>query len=423
MNHVMDRPIRPAWWRNKYWTWLVVVTGMVLLGIVTATTFQATSSRALHMPLVMVTIARVTRGTFHDFVPLKATVTALDTTYLDALEGGRVERILAQAGDEVVAGQPLVELSNTELELDVLDREGRLIESITQLQAYQTQLEQNRINNQKALAQIDYNIVRLGRSLGRRTQLAAKGLEPVETRDTVQDELSYDLKLQPMQAQSNQKQEELRLRQLPQIQSQIEKLQADLRITHSKLDNLTVRASVGGLLTSLDLKVGENRNRGDRFAEITPNTGYKLSAAVDEYYLRRVRVGRSATVEVGDKAYHAVVTRLYPQVKDGTFSVDLAFDQQTPSGLLSGQTVQGKLSLGEDAAGLLLPAGAFLERTGGDWVFVLGSDRASAQRRRIKVGRRNADQVEILGGLRPGDEVIISDYTGLEGIDRIELSR
>ena len=423
MNHVMDRPIRPAWWRNKHGRRFVLMTGIVLLGVVTAKTFRATSGHTLRMPLAMVTIARVTRGTFHDFVPLHAQVIALDTTYLDALEGGRVERILAQAGDAVVAGQPLVELSNTELELDVLDREGRLIESITQLQAYQTQLEQNRINNQKALAQIDYNIVRLSRSLGRRRQLAATGLEPVETRETVQDELDYDSKLQPLQAQSNQKQEELRLRQLPQIQSQIEKLQEDLRITHSKLDNLTVRAPVSGLLTALDLKVGENRNRGERFAEITPNTGYKLSAAVDEYYLRRVRTGRSAAVEVGDKTYHAAVTRLYPQVKDGTFSVDLAFDQQTPTGLLPGQTVQGKLSLGEDTTGLLLPAGAFLERTGGDWVFVLGSDRASAQRRRIKSGRRNADQVEILGGLRPGDEVITSDYTGLEGIEHIELSR
>ena len=423
MNHVMDRPIRPAWWRNKHWTRLVLMTAIVLLVIVTAKTFHATSEHTLHMPLARVTIASVSRGTFHDFVPLHAKVIALDTTYLDALEGGRVERILAQAGDAVVAGQPLVELSNTELELDVLDREGRLIESITQLQAYQTQLEQNRINNQKALTQIDYNIVRLSRSLGRRRQLAAKGLEPVETRETVQDELDYDSKLQPLQAHSNQKQEELRLRQLPQIQSQIEKLQEDLRITHSKLDNLTVRAPVSGLLTSMDLKAGENRNRGERFAEITPDTGYKLSAAVDEYYLQRVRTGCSAAVEVGDKTYHVAVIRLYPQVKDGTFNVDLAFDQQTPAGLLPGQTVQGKLSLGEDTTGLLLPAGAFLERTGGDWVFVLGADRASAQRRRIKIGRRNADQVEILGGLRPADEVITSDYTGLEGIERIELSR
>jgi HlyD family secretion protein len=421
--HAMDRPLSTPWWRRKRWVQLGVIAAVVVVGAVTVATLFGTADRSVRMPIANVTIATVEKGAFHDFVPLRATVVPLDTIYLDALEGGRVERILAQAGDTVTKGQPLVELSNAELELDVLDREGRLIESITQLQAYETQLEQNRISNQKALAQIRYDIVRLKRSLTRRNQLVARNLESVETRDTVQDELDHDTQLEPLQAQSNETQESLRTRQLPQIHSQLEKLQQDLQITHSKLDNLTVRAPVTGRLTEMELKVGENRNRGERFAQITPDTGFKLSAAVDEFYLQRVRNGQVALVEIADKKFELRVTRVYPEVKDGTFKVDLAFQGTQPEGLIPGQAVQGRLSLGADRMTTVLAAGAFLERTGGDWVFVLDRDGYTARRRTIKVGRRNAEQVEVEAHLAPGERVIVSDYTGLERIDRIDLEK
>jgi HlyD family secretion protein len=171
----------------------------------------------------------------------------------------------------------------------------------------------------------------------------------------------------------------------------------------------------------MDLKVGENKNRGERFAEITPNTGNKLAAAVDEFYLGRVQVGQTAMMEAAGKLWPLHVTRVYPQVKDGTFAVDLAFQGAEPEGLLPGQALQGKLALGADRMAMILPAGAFLERTGGDWVFVVSPDGRSAQRRTIKIGRQNAEQVEVLSPLAAGDRVIVSDYTGLERVERIDL--
>jgi HlyD family secretion protein len=388
-----------------------------------AVLFLRSPKHSLSVAAASITVAEVKRGAFHDFLPLRGKVAALDTVYLDALEGGRVDHVLAQAGDMVWAGQPLVDLSNTELELDVLDREGRLVESITQLQAYETQLEQNRVMNQKALAQIDYDIIRLRRSLTRRKLLMTQSMVPAEVTDMLQDELDHDLKVQPMQDESNRKQEDLRLRQLPQIQSQLEKLQQDLQITHGKLDNLTVHAPVSGRLTAMDLKVGENRNRGDRLAEITPDTGYKLVAAVDEYYLGRVQKGQTATIQIGDKSQLLKISRVYPQVRDGTFTVDLDFQGSAPPGLLPGEALQGKLELGADRPATLLPAGAFLDRTGGDWIFVLANDGRSALRRSIRIGRRNAEQVEVLGGLHAGERAIISDYTGWERIDRIDVKQ
>jgi HlyD family secretion protein len=419
----MDRPLRQPWWRRRLWLQTGIAAGAAALIITIVAMFLGGLERSIRVAATSVTVARVTQGTFHDFIPLRGKVVPMNTVYLDALEGGRVDRVLAQAGDMVREGQPLVELSNTELELDVLDREGRLVESITQLQAYQTQLEQNRVSNQKALAQIDYDVTRLQRSVARRNILVADDAEPVETKDQVQDELDYDLKVRPMQDESNHKQEALRQQQLPHIRSQLGKLQEDLKITHGKLDNLTVRAPVTGRLTALDLKVGENRNRGERFGEVTPETGFKLAAEVDEYYLGHVLDGQIADVGVGDKSWVLKVVRVYPKVTNGTFTIDLAFQDATPAGLLPGQTLQGKLALGADRTATLLPAGAFLERTGGDWIFALAKDGKSALRRTIKIGRRNAEQVEVLSGLAVGEQAIISDYTGLERIDRIDLTK
>lgn len=419
----MDWSDRQPWWRKRLWLQSAIIAGAAAILITTAAIFLGSSERSVRIAAESVTIASVAQGAFRDFIPLRGKVVALNTIYLDALEGGRVERIFAQPGDTVTQGQPLFKLSNTELELDVLDRESRLIASTTQLQTYETQLEQNRVANQKALSLIDYNITRLQRSFARRTILAADDAEAVEVKDQVKDELDYELKVRPMQDESNRKQEELRLQQLPYIQSQLATLRQDLKITHSKLDNLTVRAPVTGRLTTMDLKVGESRNRGERFAEITPDTGYKLSAQIDEYYLGRVHKGQIADVEISDETYALNVSRVYPQVTSGTFTVDLTFQGPTPGGLLPGEDLHGRLTIGADRTATILPSGAFLKRTGGHWIFVLAENGESALRRKIKIGRRNVDQVEVLSGLAVGDRAIISDYTGLERIDRIDLKQ
>jgi HlyD family secretion protein len=417
----MDRPLALPWWRRRGWQQLIGGGVALLLAGIAAVVLLGPAQRTFRMSAAGATIATVGNGIYHDFIPLRGEVVPRDTVYLDALEGGRVDRILVQAGDRITLGQPLVEFSNTALELDVLDREGRLVQSITQLQTLETQLEQNLAANQRTLSDIEYDVTRLTRAFDRREALVAERLVSVESRDELRDQLDRALRQRQMQQESNARSEVLRQAQLPQIRAQLLKLQESLVITHDKLRNLTVRAPVAGLVTAMDLKVGENRNRGDRLAEITPDTGFKLSATVDEYYLGRVREGQVARVERDGTTSPLKVTRVYPQVKAGGFVVDLAFDGAPPAGLLRGQSLQGRLSLGEDQPGLVLASGAFLERSGGDWVFVLEADGKAAARRRVKLGRRNAEQVEVLSGLTAGERVIVSDYAGLERIERIDL--
>jgi len=417
----MDRPLVQPWWRRSRWRRLLITGFALLLLSLMVAALLRPAQRSLRLPLVSATLATVEQAVYHDFLPLRGEVVPRDTVYLDALEGGRVDRVLVQAGDRVMQGQPLIEFSNTALELEVLDRESGLVQSITQLRTFETQLEQNRAANERLMSDAVYDVTRLQRALTRREQLIAAHLVSAEERDQLQDQLDSAVRKRDMQRDSNSRQETLRLQQLPQVKEQMAKLQESLSITHAKLHNLTVRAPVAGLVTAMALTIGESRNRGERLAEITPDTGFKLSATVDEYYLGRIHAGQIAHIEYTDAQWALKVTRVYPQVKSGGFVVDLTFDGTPPQGLLRGQSLQGTLSLGEDQPGLVLASGAFLERSGGDWVFVVNADGRTALRRRVRLGRRNAQQVEVVAGLRAGERVIVSDYGSFERIDRIYL--
>ena len=418
MDHRIDQP---HWVRRRGLAIAGAAAGCVLAGWAAVSLLMSARS-SVRVPAASVTIDAVQSGVFHDQAVLRAKAAPKDVIYLDALEGGQVEHVLAHAGDMVREGQPLVQFRNTQLELDVLDREGRLVESITQLQSYEKQLEDTRLANARVSAEIDYNIVRLNRAAARRDALLAKGFLSPEAHDQVHDELDYDRRLRPLQSESDQRQDALRRSQLPRIEAELNNLRDSLKITKSKLDDLVVRAPIAGKLTDMDLYVGQIRGRGDRLGQIVPDTGFKLKAPIDEYYLDRVRMGQSGQIDLDGRSYPLRVTLVDPQVKDAVFQVELAFVGETPPGLLPGQALEGRLSLGGDRRGLVLPAGGFLERTGGGWAMVVEADGRHAERRRIHLGRRNADQVEVLSGLGAGERVITSDYTGFEKVDRVELT-
>jgi HlyD family secretion protein len=418
----MDRKIPRSRWRNgRVLGGAAAVLGLGVAAYL-AVSFFGVTQRSVRVPAGSVTIDTVQSGVFHDLTPLRGKVAPRDIIYLDAEEGGQVKQVMARGGDMVVAGQPLLAFRNTQLELDVLDREGRLVESITQLQSYEKQLEDGRLANEKAIVDIEYNIIRLKRAADRRKDLSTAGYVPVETSDQLRDELAYNQRLRPLQVRTNAVEEVLRHQQLPEIRADLVSLRKSLAITHGKLDDLVVKAPVSGQLTSLIQDVGENHNRGDRLGQIVPNTGFKVTATIDEYYLGRVRVGQSADVDIDGRPWKLRAERVYPEVKDGVFTVDLAFEGTTPAGLRPGEAVEGKLALGGDRPALVLPAGAFLERSGGDWVMVVDPSGRFAERRRITIGARNAEQVEVLSGLRPGERVITSDYTGFEKVDRVNLA-
>ena len=402
-----------------------IAAGASLIGLMALLTVKfvvGTGARTVRLPAQQATLATVEQGIFHDLIPLRASVVPRETLYVDAVNGGRIERLFVEAGDTVTQGQPIIELSNTNLALSVIQQEAQLNQAISQLQQNEITLEQNKLTNERALAEVEYGLVRLKRSDARREGLLSRGVESAEQRDVVADELAYYQKLLPIQNDSNQRQTELRNRLLPDIHRQEAILRGNLEVVHSTLDGLVIRAPVSGRVTAMDLKVGEHKDPGQRLAEVTPPRGMKLSADIDEFYLARVRIGLRADVDSHGKTISVTARRIYPQVHDGHFRVDFDFDGEGPADLVAGEALLGHLQLGEDSQARILPVGPFLERTGGDWVFVVVPGGAAAERRRIKAGRRTVDQLEILGGLNVGEQVITSDYAALEKADRVVLT-
>ena len=347
-----------------------------------------------------------------DQMLLRLNASPKDIIYVDAAEGGNVKQILINPGDNVKKSDPLLLLTNTQLELQVLEQESRLIESMNQLQNAQTSLEQTRLSNETAESDIQYNIDRLRVLSGRNQRLVEQGFVSTSSLMDQRLELESYIRKLDLQKRGNAQFSLYRKKQLPQLKIQLETLEENLKITRGKLDSLTVRAPFSGLVTSMDLKVGQTLQKGERLAQITLDTGFKLSQAVDEYYLPKIKIGQLGIVKADDSEWNVEVKRIYPQVKNGTFLVDFDFSGEAPTGLFLGQTIIGTLNFddGTESTSLTIPGGSYLEKTGGQWVFVLSDDGKSARRRQIKTGQHSLDRVEVISGLQFGEKIVVSDY-------------
>jgi HlyD family secretion protein len=379
------------------------------------------AERTFRVEASKITISTVSAAPFHDFIPLRGRIVPLVSIVLDAVQGGRVEEVLAEAGQRVVAGQPLIRLSDPTLELDAIARETQVIGQINSQRSLQLNFELTRASDARAVATAEYNIMRLSREVARRRPLAAEGFTSLEKLDQSADELVYQRRLRDMSVNALERDAAVIRESNDLIEKTAPRLDANLAAAKGQLDALTVRAPADGVLTALDAHIGEEKNRGQHLGQIDRDAGFKVTIQVDEFYLARVKPGQRVAVTVDGTPSTLVVTKLYPQVKDGKFEIDLAWEGSTPHGLRRGQAVQGKLELGDDVLAVVLPAGPFLEASGGAWVFVLDNDGSSATRRAVKLGRRTTEAVEVQSGLHPGDRVVTSDYTGLDRIDRLAL--
>jgi len=376
--------------------------------------------RSLSVNSQRIFVSDVTVGTFEDFIPLRGRLVPRSTVYLDAIEGGRVEAVLIEDGVLVEAGDPIARLSNTTLQLEVLGREAAVTEQLNNMRTIELQLEQNRLSHKRNLVEIDYQIIRLNRSIERQRDLAAKELVSQSTVDELQDELDYYVNRREITLESQATDARLQEQQLSQLRDAGDQLQTGLTFARKNLDDLNVRAPVSGKLSGFNIEVGESIVRGGRLGQIDDPDGFKLNVQIDEFYLGRVDLGQVAIAESGRDSYDLRVSKIYPQVNNGQFEVDMLFEDD-PAGMRRGQTMQVKLTLGDNSDAILIPNGSFYQETGGNWIFVVSPDGAEAVKRNVQLGRRNTDFIEVLDGLEPGEKVITSPYTSYVDMDRLTL--
>jgi HlyD family secretion protein len=368
------------------------------------------------------TIATIESGTFDDFLPLRGRVTPLLTVYVDAVEGGRVDQKLVEDGAHVTQGQMLAVLSNAELQLSTLEKQAEVEQQLNNMRSQELALTQTRNGNLRDLNQAETELAKARRQYDLYKPLADRGFVSMKTFNDAKDDLTYQQQRLTILKQSIAQTEALQSSQLQQLRVASTSLNSSMGIARNNLGQLSIRAPVTGDLSGFDIQLGQSLQQGERIGQIDSAGGNKLQADVDEYYLGRVRVGQTATAEVDGKTYRLKVAKVYPQVRNGQFQIDLVFDGPAPSSVQRGQTVQTKLTLGDSSKAVLIPNGAFFNDTGGNWVFVVDRSGRGATKRQVQLGRRNADFIEVLGGLKPGERVITSSYSGLVDKDHLSFS-
>ena len=417
----MDRPVKQGSLKIK--VFMVIAFGLAVLVTANILLGEIYSGRSLQIAGNRLTVSKVINGTFEDFIPLRSKVAPLRTVFLDVMQGGRVEEILIEDGAIVEKGQTILRLSNSDLQLSVMSTESRVMEQLNAMKDQELRLEQNRLNHKRTLMDLDYNILQTRREIARKKDLIVKGHLSQSEFDDLKDELNYLQEKREVTIESQASDEKLMATQLKFFKEKTKSMEENLAFARKSLQDLVVHAPVTGRISGFDLEIGQNVPRGMRIGQISNPSTFKLTANIDEYYLGRVDLDQPASFQRDGGNYSMRVSKIYPDIRNGQFQVDLKFVGELPKDLRRGQTIQSKLVLGDSNDALLIPNGQFFQDTGGKWIFLVEQGKTTASKRNIRLGRRNNDYVEILAGLEEGDEVITSSYSSFKEMDRLKLTK
>ncbi|KXI29508.1 efflux transporter periplasmic adaptor subunit [Paraglaciecola hydrolytica] len=397
----------------------IIFVVALLLALSAYTLLNLNSGRALNVDSERIAISSVSTGTFEDFIPIRARVTPAKTLFLDAIEGGRVERILVEDGANLKAGDLIVELSNASLQLNVLGNETRVAEQLNNMRSIELSLEQNRLQHKRNLADIQYQIKMLSRQLSREASLLKTNALSQSQYDDTKDTLDWYQQQLQLTLESQESDSRMQGEQLTFLRETSARLESNLAISRQNLDNMNVRAPVAGKLSGFNVEIGQSIGQGERLGQIDTPDDFKLTAQIDEFYLGRVDIGQQAQFD----DYRLQIRKIYPQVQNGQFEVDFEFIEQQPDNIRRGQTIQIKLTLGDATEAILIPNGAFYQDTGGNWIFVVNQQGTEAIKRSVRLGRRNSRYIEVLEGLEVGEKVVTSPYTSYQDLQRLNLSQ
>jgi HlyD family secretion protein len=397
----------------------------MFFGVVAAAySFSQASSggRSQKLALNSVTISAVSQGVFVDALSLRGQVLPKTTIYLDTVAGGQVEQRLVEQGAYVEKGQPLVRLSNTTLQLDVMGREAQVTEQLNFLRNTQMNMETNRLNLRRDLLEIELQISHLQRRLIQSKPLVAKGVLAKDRLAELKDDLTYYQARKSLTIERQQQENSIRKVQVEQLEDSAKMLEKNLQFARDNLDNLLIKAPFSGYLSELDVEIGESKERGARLGQIDIPNEYKLVVRLDEFYLNQVHRDMAVMVELGSSRVNAKVSKIDSRVTQSQFQIEVDLPKDAGS-IKRGQSIDIDLMLnGNKDNALLLARGAFFSSTGGNWVYVLEENSDKAIRRNIRLGKKNQTYFEVLSGLEQGERVITSSYGNFDKAQQLKLN-
>ncbi|ARK11059.1 efflux RND transporter periplasmic adaptor subunit [Fibrivirga algicola] len=404
----MDRALPKRFWTQQ--RLLLSAGGILILGLIAYVAFFADKRSKLNVEREKITVSPVSVGPFEEFIVVTGVIQPLKTIRLDAIEGGYVTQKLVDGGVQVAKGQVLLKLENQSLKLSFLQSETEANRLVNDLQNTRQRLRVERFALRKALADLDAQIDQAKDTYDRQVKLFKDKV--VSEEEYLKAKRAYErlTRQREIEAESQKYQEENSKLQIQQLEGTLARTQRNVALWQETLSNLVVKAPVSGQLSSIDVEVGSNINRGQNIGQIDDLNGFKMRVGVDEHYISRVFPGLNGSFEFNGQEFPLTINRVYPEVRNGRFEVDMTFPKGAPSGIKRGQSSPIRLELGKAAKATLLPVGGFFSDTGGNWVYVLDNSGKRATKRNITLGRKNPEFYEVLEGLQPGEQVITSSY-------------
>ena len=368
-----------------------------------------------------ISVSSVEDGIFNDYITVIGQVEPITTIYLDAQEGGTVEERFIEEGAMVKKGDVILRLENRQLYQTILNSEAALAEKENYLRNTRINFETELIQSKRNILDSEYKITRKKRTYEQYESLYKEALISKEDYLQAKEDYEYEVHLLTINKLKAKNDSILRATSMTTLVSDLQKMRQMLDLVHERLGDLNVKAPVDGQLGMLDAEIGQSIGGGARIGQINVMNNFKVSAKIDEHYIDRVLRGLSATLDRNGTNFNLIVKKVYPDVREGQFKIDLVFEGQTPENVRTGQTYHVKLELGESQKALMIPRGGFYQSTGGQWIFVLNQDGTEATKRNIKIGKQNPQYYEVLEGLNAGEQVITSGYEMFGENERISF--
>jgi len=404
----MDRQIQKKFWNTQR---IAMIGGGALLAIFLVWQFAFADKRSkLNVEKDKLTVSTVTQGDFDEFIVVTGVVLPLKTIRLDAIVGGYVKEKVVDGGNMVKQGQVILKLENQNLKLNFLQSETEASRLVNDLQNTRQRLKVEKFTIRQTLNDLDFQIDQAKDLYDRNKKL--NNDKVIAESDFLKSKRDYDklIKQREITLESSKYQEENAAMQIKQLEGTLERTQKNVQLWRETLENLVVKAPVGGLLSSIDVEVGSNINQGQNIGQIDDLNGFKMRVDIDEHYISRIFAGLGGSFEFNGKNFDLEITKIYPEVRNGRFQVDMVFAKGVPEGIKRGQSSPIRLELGKATKAVLIPVGGFFSDTGGNWVYVVDKSGKKASKRKITLGRKNPEYFEVLEGLQVGEQVITSSY-------------
>jgi len=417
----VDRVIKKSKWNRKR---ILTIAGIVaLVALIAGSIYFTSGPSKLKTNIERIEIKDVVEGPFQETIPENGTVLPQKSIYLDLLEGGRVEEKYVDDGTLMKKGQPILRLSNTNLELSLVTQQTNVYNLQTQMQIAKNNALQNTVTKLNQMADVQSQLKEAERVYLLDQKLYAQKAIGLQELKKAENDYNYYKGKEKLTASLLEQDSLANAQQVTQARQQSEGSQNALNIMQQKVGDLIVRSPVDGQLTSLNAEIGQNIPAGTRIGQLDVVGAFKVQVEPDEFHLNRIFTGLKGRFTLGDSTYQLVVKKVYPQIVNARFRIDMEFVGKVPKDLRRGQTLQVLLALSDERKAIMIPRGGFFNGTGGNWIFKVSPDGKKATRVDIQLGNQNQEYFEVLSGLKPGDKVITSSYETYGNIQELELSK